>query len=160
MPFPPPLMLTTGPVAAYPEVLAALGRPIVYDTDPAFQHFYENVVDKARRALRLSTPPMILQGEAILGIEAAAAGLIGREDVVLNLVSGVYGKGFGGWARRHGREVIELTVAYDAAIDPAAVADALKARPDIAVVSVCHLDTPSGTVNPLREIGDVVAAHG
>ena len=82
-------MLTTGPVAAYPEVLAALGRPIVYDTDPAFQHFYENVVDKARRALRLSTPPMILQGEAILGIEAAAAGLIGREDVVLNLVSGV-----------------------------------------------------------------------
>ncbi|MDQ0471747.1 pyridoxamine--pyruvate transaminase [Labrys wisconsinensis] len=160
MPLPPPLMLTTGPVTAYPEVLAAMARPVVYDTDPAFQGFYEGVVEKARAALRLSNPPVILQGEAILGIEAAAAGLIRRDDVVLNLVSGVYGKGFGGWASRHGREVIELAVPYDAAIDPAAVAEALRRRPDIAVVSVCHLDTPSGTINPLAEIGAVVARHG
>ena len=156
----PPLMLTTGPVTAYPEVLAALGRPMVYDTDPAFQAFYEAVVEKARLAMRLAGPPVILQGEAILGIEAAAASLIARDDVVLNLVSGVYGKGFAGWAQRHGREVIGLAVPYDEAIDPDAVAKALAARPDVTVVSVCHHDTPSGTLNPVAEIGALVARHG
>jgi pyridoxamine---pyruvate transaminase len=35
---------------------------------------------------------VILPGEAVVGIEAAAASLIGPGDVVLNLVSGVYGR--------------------------------------------------------------------
>ena len=95
----------------------------------------------------------------MLGLEAAAAALIGADDVVLNLASGVYGKGFGSWAARHCRELVEIEVPYDDAIDPEAVRDMLKARPDIRILSVCHLDTPSGTVNPVREIGAICRAH-
>lgn len=156
----PPFMLTTGPVPAYPEVLSALGRPVLYDYHPQFQTYYEDVIGKLGKALRVSTPPVILQGEAILGIEAAAAGLIGRNDVVLNLVSGVYGKGFGPWAARYGGEVIELAVDFDDAIDPAAVEEAFRLRPDISVVAVCHHDTPSGTLNPIADIGRIVATQG
>ena len=156
----PELMLTTGPVPAYPEVLAALSNPLLYDGHPTFQNYYADVVEKLRRALRTSDSPVIMQGEAILGIEAAAAALIGKDDVVLNLVSGVYGKGFGRWAERYGREVVELAVPYDEVIDAAAVRDALQRRPDIRIVSVCHHDTPSGTLNPLHEIGAAVAESG
>lgn len=42
----PPLMLTTGPVPAYPQVLAALGKPVLYDYHPAFQAFYAEVIDR------------------------------------------------------------------------------------------------------------------
>ena len=90
----PPLMLTTGPVPAYPEVLAALGAPMIYDYHPAFQDLLCRGRGEARQALRTDIAPVIMQGEAILGIEAAAAALIGKDDVVLNLVSGVYGKRF------------------------------------------------------------------
>ena len=152
--------LTTGPVTAYPAVLQGLARPVSYDTDPTFQATYARVSEKARAALRCSGMPVILQGEPVLGLEAAAASLIGRDDVVLNLVSGVYGRGFAGWARRFGREVIEVEVPFDQAIDPAAVAEALRRRPEVTVVSLCHHDTPSGTLNPAAEIGRVVAAHG
>ncbi len=153
-------MLTTGPVPAYPEVLAALGKPVLYDYHPAFQSYYAAVVEKLRQALQIDNAPVIMQGEAILGIEAGAAALINKEDVVLNLVSGVYGKGFGNWAGLYGKEVIELAVPYDEIIDPQAVREALRSRPDITVVSLCHHDTPSGTLNPLHEIGAVVAEHG
>ncbi len=156
----PPLMLTTGPVPAYPEVLAALGSPVLYDYHPAFQTWYAAVIEKLRQALRTGIAPVIMQGEAILGIEAAAAALIAKGDVVLNLVSGVYGKGFAGWAARYGKELIELAVPYDEIIDPQAVREILHRRPDISVVSLCHHDTPSGTLNPLNEIGKVVAGHG
>ena len=156
----PLFTLTTGPVDAYPQVLRGLSRPVLYDYDPAFLKFYEEVTEKLQAALRTPHTPVILQGEPVLGLEAGAASLIARDDVVLNLVSGVYGAGFGFWAKRYCAEVTEIRVPYDRVIDPASVAAFLKARPEIRVVSVCHHDTPSGTINPVAEIGRVVAAHG
>ncbi|HEX4765348.1 MAG TPA: alanine--glyoxylate aminotransferase family protein [Lichenihabitans sp.] len=152
--------LTSGPVDAYPEVLRALSRTVLYDYDPAFLDHYAKVNEKARAALRMRTPPVILHGEPVLGLEAAAASLIAREDVVLNLASGVYGKGFGFWAKRYCAELVEIEVPFDEAIDPAAVEAAFRARADIRIVSVCHHDTPSGTINPIDEIGAIAARHG
>jgi len=156
----PIFTLTTGPVDAYPAVLRALSRPVLYDYDPAFLAFYESVNDKVQRVFHTQTPPVILQGEPVLGLEAAAASLITKSDVVLNLVSGVYGKGFGYWGARYAKEVVELAVPYNEVLSADAVADYLKKRPDVAVVSICHHDTPSGTVNPVAEIGAVVRAAG
>jgi pyridoxamine--pyruvate transaminase len=156
----PVLTLSTGPVPAYPRVLRALSRPVHYDFDMYFQHFYEEVTHKTARALRWPQPALVLQAEPAVGLEAAAASLISRNDVVLNLVSGVYGKGFGYWAARYAKEVVEVEVPYNEALDPQAVADALRKRPEVAVVSLVHHDTPSGTINPAREIGRIVREHG
>ncbi|WP_048646839.1 pyridoxamine--pyruvate transaminase [Nitratireductor soli] len=157
---PPVITLTTGPVNAYGEVLRGLGRSLLYDHDPAFQAFYERLVGKAQTAMRLSNKPVLMQGEPVLGLEAAAASLIARTDTVLNLASGVYGKGFASWARRHTPNVLEIEVPYNQAIDPQAVDEMLKAHPEISVVCVCHHETPSGTINPINQIGALVAAHG
>jgi pyridoxamine--pyruvate transaminase len=156
----PTFTLTTGPVDAYPQVLRGLSKPVLYDYDPAFLGFYERVTEKLRTALRTPHMPVILHGEPVLGLEAAAASLIARDDVVLNLVSGVYGAGFGFWAKRYCAELLEIRVPFDQVIDPERVAAQLKARPEIRLVSVCHHDTPSGTINPVAEIGRIVAAHG
>jgi general nucleoside transport system permease protein len=83
-----------------------------------FQKFYERVVEKARTAMRTTTRPVVQQGEPVLGLESAAASLIGKDDVVLNLASGVYGKGFGYWAKRYTPDLLEIEVPYNEAIDP------------------------------------------
>ena len=156
----PVITLTSGPVNAYPEVLRGLSRTVLYDYDPAFQLFYERLIEKTQRVMRLSNRPVIMQGEPVLGLEAAAASLISEDDTVLNLASGVYGKGFGYWAERYTANMLEIEVPYNEAIDPQAVADKLKANPQISIVAVCHHDTPSGTINPIDEIGEIVSAHG
>ncbi|MCZ4351958.1 alanine--glyoxylate aminotransferase family protein [Roseovarius aestuarii] len=157
---PPVFTLTAGPVDAYPEVLRALGTTVLYDYDPAFQAFYENVTLKAQKALKSDNPPMILQGEPVLALEGAAASLIAKDDVVLNLASGVYGKGFGYWAARYAKTVEEIEVPYDTAIDPESVRAFLKDHPEVKVVCVCHHDTPSGTINDIDAIGAIVAEAG
>jgi pyridoxamine--pyruvate transaminase len=157
---PPAFTLTAGPVDAYPEVLRAMGATVLYDYDPAFQAHYEAVARKAQEAMGTADVPVILQGEPVLGLEAAAASLIAKEDVVLNLASGVYGKGFGYWAARYAARVDEIEVAYDDCIDPEAVRAHLEAHPETAVVAVCHHDTPSGTLNDIDAIGAVVAEAG
>ncbi|MDR6951380.1 pyridoxamine--pyruvate transaminase [Ancylobacter sp. 3268] len=156
----PVFTLTTGPVDAYPAVLRSLAATVLYDYDPVFQATYQRVAQKLATVVKAETMPVILHGEPVLGLEAAAASLLGPGDVMLNLVSGVYSKGFEGWAARSGAEIVELAVPYDRVIDPAEVARVLAARPDITVVAACHHDTPSGTVNPVAEIGAVVRRHG
>jgi pyridoxamine--pyruvate transaminase len=157
---PPAFTLTAGPVDAYPEVLRAMGTTVLYDYDPAFQAQYETIALKAQKAMGMNIPPVILHGEPVLGLEAAAASLIAKDDVVLNLASGVYGKGFGYWAARYAARVDEIEVPYDDCIDPDAVRAHLKSHPETAVVAVCHHDTPSGTLNDINAIGEVVAASG
>jgi len=149
--------LTTGPVNCYPAVLQALGRPVLYDYDPAFLETYERVSLKARDALGVDAMPVILQGEPVLALEAAAASVVSPDDVVLNLVSGVYGDGYRYWLEPRCRDYLDIRTQFNQSIDPAEVAAMLKARPDITVVAVCHHDTPSGTINPVAEIGALVA---
>jgi pyridoxamine--pyruvate transaminase len=156
----PVITLSAGPVAPYPRVMRALAKPGCYEYDPSFQAFYESVAVKAGRALRWNGPALLLPYEPAAGIEAAAASLIGRDDVVLNLVSGVFGKGFGYWSCRYNKELLEIEVPYNEAIDPQQVADAFRRRPDIAVVAAVHHETPSGTLNPIREIGRIVSERG
>jgi pyridoxamine--pyruvate transaminase len=155
----PIFTLSAGPVAAYPRVLRALSRPVQYDYDAYFQGFYESVARKAADAMRVKDPALILQYEPAAAIEAAAASLIGPDDVVLNLASGVYGKGFGYWSARYNKELVEIEVPYNEAIDPQQVEDAFRKRPDIRIVSLVHHDTPSGTINPARDIGKIVRRH-
>ena len=112
----PAFNLTSGPSGATPATLAALGRPILHHLDPAFGALYQQTVELLQQAFGTSQSPVILQGEAVVGLEAAAASLIGPGDVVLNLVSGMYGRGYGDWARRYALEVIEIEVPYDSSV--------------------------------------------
>ncbi len=155
----PVFNVTAGPAGATAATLAAVGQPVLYPYDPDFLHRYANTAELARQAFGTTETPVILQGEAVLGLEAAAASLIRRDDVVLNLVSGIYGKGYGWWARRYAAEVIEVEVPYDSAVPAESVRAALAARPDVTVVAVVHCETPSGTMNDLDAIGPVVADH-
>lgn len=156
----PQFNLTGGPSGATAATLAALGRPIMNHLDPAFVELYAQTAELLRQAFGTAQTPVILHGEGVLGLEAAAASAIGPEDVVLNLVSGVFGKGYGYWARRHAREVIEVEVGYDRAVPPEAVAEALGRRPDVTVIAVVHCETPSGTVNDVDAIAAIARQHG
>ncbi len=156
----PVFNFSAGPSGATDPTRAALGRPVLYHYDPAFRQLYQEVIDQLGQAFACDEVPVILQGEAVLGLEAAAASLIGADDVVLNLVSGVFGKGFGFWARRYAREVIELEVPYNEINDPAEVRRALEQHPEVKVVAAVHCETPSGTINPIPEIAPMVREAG
>jgi pyridoxamine---pyruvate transaminase len=156
----PRFNLTGGPTGATPATLAALGSPILNHLDPAFVSLYEQTAGLAREAFGTAETPVVLHGEGVVGLEAAAASAIGPHDVVLNLVSGVFGKGYGSWARRYAREVIEVEVSYDSAMPPERVARALAHRPDVTVISVVHCETPSGTVNDIDAIAAIARQHG
>lgn len=155
----PRLTLASGPVDVTPETLRAMQKPVVYHYDPAFIETFARTTELMQRVFDTKHDVILMQAEAILGLEAAAASLIEPGTKVLNLVSGVFGKGYEGWIRAYGGEPIELAVPYNAAIDPDDVRRILQTQPDISVLSVVHSETPSGTVNPVREICRIAKEH-
>lgn len=154
------LNMAAGPVEVPPQTLRDMARPVMYHYDPAFKELFARTSALLKEVYRTRHDVVIMQGEAILGLEAAAASLISPGDKVLNLVSGVFGKWFQFFIEKEGGETIELAVPYNDAVDPEDVRDALKANPGVKYLSVVHSETPSGTHNPVREIGQVAREFG
>lgn len=156
----PVMNLAAGPVEATDRTLRDHARPILFHYDPAFLDFFEHTCALLQQVFNTKYDAVILQGEAMLGLEGAADSLISPGDKVLNLVSGVFGKGYERHIKRNGGEVIELAVPYNEAIDPEDVRKTLKRQPDIKVLSVVHSETPSTTNNPIRAIGRIAKEFG
>jgi pyridoxamine--pyruvate transaminase len=156
----PDFTLSAGPVMASPRVLAALGSPLTYHYDPAFLEAFRRTERKLARIFLTDNDVLLMQGEAVLGLEAAARGLVQSGTRVLNLVQGVFGKGMGAWLKDFGAELHELEVPYNDAVDAADVERYLEEHPGIELVTVVHSETPSGTVCELSAIGAIAHAHG
>jgi pyridoxamine---pyruvate transaminase len=157
---PPAFTLTAGPTATWPRVQAAMAAPILYDYDPVFLERFATLERKVAELFRTKSDIVLMQGEAVLGLEAAARSLVRPGAKALNLASGVYGKWFGLWLAEYGADLVEIEVPYNESIHPEQVERAFREHPDIALLAVVHSETPSGTLNPVAEIGPIAHDHG
>ena len=156
----PTFTLTAGPTAATARTLQALGQPILFDYDPVFLEKFRELERKVAELMGSSEDIVLMQGEAVLGLEAAARALTRPGMKALNLVSGVYAAWFGDWLREYGAEVVEVHVPYDEAVEAADVRQALVENPDVELVAVVQSETPSGIHNPVGEIASAVKEAG
>jgi pyridoxamine--pyruvate transaminase len=156
----PDFTLSAGPTMAYPRVLAAQGKQITYHYDPVFMEGFRRTERKVAEIFLTKSDILLMQGEAVLGLEAAARGLVRPGTSVLNLVSGVFGKGMGYWLKDFGAELHELEVPYNDSVDPADVERYLDEHPEIDLLTVVHSETPSGTLHDLASIGPIAHTHG
>ena len=157
----PDFTLSAGPTMAWPQVLAAQGKQITYHYDPAFLEAFRRTEQQGGGDLpHEDTTSCSCRARPILGLEAAARGLVRPGTPVLNLVSGVFGKGMGYWLKDFGAELHELEVPYNDSVDPADVERYLDEHPEIELVTVVHSETPSGTLHDLAAIGPIAHAHG
>jgi pyridoxamine---pyruvate transaminase len=156
----PDFTLAAGPTAVTARTLAALGSPVTYHYDPVFLEAFRRTEAKVGQIFRTQNEIILMQGEAVLGLEAAARSLVRPGMPVLNLVSGVFGKGMGYWLKGFGADLHELEVPYDEANDPRAVAEYLDEHPETELLCVVHSETPSGTFNDCSLIGPIARSRG
>src|SRR5262250_738139 len=116
----PDFTLSAGPTAASARTLAALGSPITYHYDPVFLEAFRRTEAKLGQLFKTENEVILMQGEAVLGLEAAARSLVRPGMPVLNLVSGVFGKGMGYWLKGFGADLHELGAPSDRAAAPRA----------------------------------------
>lgn len=152
--------ISAGPTTLTARTLAALATPVTYHYDPEFLELFREAERLSAQVLCTRQEVILLQGEAVLGLEAAARALVQPGTRVLNLVSGVFGRGMGSWLRGLGAELHELEVPYDQVVSPAAVAAYLDTHPGMELLTLVHSETPSGTLHDLAAVCEIASARG
>ena len=152
--------LSSGPVQGTDRTLRALSQQILYHHDPEFVEIFDQTTEKLKKLFKTKGDVIIMQGEALLGLEAAAFCSIEPGDKCLNLVSGIYGHLYAWYIESFGGKLVEVRTDYNKVINPADVEKAFQENPDIKIMSVVHSETPTGTLNPIKDICPIAKKHG
>jgi pyridoxamine--pyruvate transaminase len=156
----PAFTLSAGPTTAPPRVLAAQGLPISYHYDPVFLDRFRLLGELVGQVYGTDNDIILMQGEAVLGLEAVVVNVVRPGMKVINIVQGPYGKGMGYWLAGHGAKVVEVETDFREVPTPEMIEEVAAAHPDAEALTVVHVETPCGTVAPLKEIGEICRKYG
>lgn len=151
------LIYTPGPTMVPPRVLRALSKQIINpDLDPDFPDWFLETCQKTAEIIKTKNEILILPGEGMLALDAALNSTVKPKDKVLVFASGIFGHGFAGMVKDCQAEPIVIaTEGYDDILTAEQVKLAIEKYPNVSAITVIHCETPSGTLNPLKEIGRI-----
>lgn len=156
-----PIPMVPGPVKVPDEVLKAY--QVNYgsgDLEPEFLELYNQTEKNLQRIYGTQNQIAIQTGEGMLALWGALKSCIIPGDRVLVVATGVFGYGMADLAQAVGAEVRTVGYAYDETVhDLQRIEDAIaEFRPKM--ITVIHCETPSGTLNPIEEIGRLKEKYG
>jgi 2-aminoethylphosphonate-pyruvate transaminase len=161
---PPPkaVLLNPGPVNVDPEVREALAYPDVCHREPEVAALMATVREKIARVCGggEDRTGVLVTGSGTAALEAAFASIIPPDGRILILDNGHYGKRLREIVAAHGVPHASLEFGWTGRFDLDSIDRTLAADPGITHVGMVHHETSTGMLNPLREVGELVARHG
>ena len=145
-----------GPTPCPPEVLQAVGSPMVDHRGKHFAAIIQRTAERLKDFFRTEGDVLILSASGTGGMEAAVVNTLSPGDKVLVVSIGAFGDRFAAIAETYGAQVTMLPYEWGQAADPRDVRRALADDPAIKAVLVTHNETSTGVTNPLQEIARVV----
>ena len=128
------------------------------DVEPEYYQLYADVQEQLRAILATQNQIAIMTGEGMIGLWGALKSCIQPGERVLAVSTGVFGYGIGEMAAAIGAEVRWVEFGYDEIIRPEPVEQAIREFGPKMVTAV-HCETPSGTLNPVDLVGELVRQH-
>lgn len=155
------VMMTPGPTQVAENVRAVrsynVTSPIV---DRRFFDFYRETCRRMGECLGTEHPFYIMNGEGILGLEAACASLTEPGDRVLVLDNGVFGNGFADFVSMYGGVPVIAEFDYRRPISSQELKDYLEKDHDFKYATLVHSDTPSGVLNSVGVLCPLLKSYG
>jgi aspartate aminotransferase-like enzyme len=154
------LLMTPGPTALPPEVRESMARPIQNpDVQAEFASYYRTLLSKLADVYGTDDDVLVLAGEGMLGLEASVASLVDPGDEVLCLANGLFGAGFADLVEMHGGETVVHEIPADRGLAAGPVETIVEDN-DFAVATMVHCETPTGLLNDLDAVLDVLDEAG
>jgi alanine-glyoxylate transaminase/serine-glyoxylate transaminase/serine-pyruvate transaminase len=149
------LLMIPGPTNVDPAVLRALSKPTLSHGSSEFVKIFKETLDDLKEVFMTNTQVFAISGSGTLALEMAIANAIEPGDKILNAVTGFFGEYFVKMSKAHGAVPTVLEVEWGQSVKPEKIKDALK-EDDYKAVTVTHVETSTGVMNPIKEIGEIV----
>jgi aspartate aminotransferase-like enzyme len=149
------LLMIPGPTNVDPTVLRALSKPTLAHTDPQFVETFKEAIENLKKVFMTRHEAFAIAGSGTLALEIGVANIIEPGDKILNVVTGYFGDYFVKVSKAHGAACKILEAPWGKCVETRQVETALK-EDNYKAVTVTHVDTSTGVVNPISEIGQIV----
>lgn len=151
-----PIPMLPGPVTLHPDVLIAMGNDYGSGQyNDTFMSLYTATSQNIAKLMGTHNDVILMTGEGMLALWSALKSCLKPEDHVISIDNGVFGSGIGDMALSLGCIVEKISFPYDSTLhDLTQVEEAIR-RLNPVMLTAVHCETPSGTLNPLNELGQL-----
>jgi len=153
-----PRLMTPGPAMVPEDVLLELARPVIHHRSAEAKEVITEVAAGLKEVFQTRNDVLILTASGTGAMEAAAVNTVPPGGKALVLNAGYFANRWGSICKAFGINAVSLDTEWGQPVDPAQVANALKAHPDTVCVMGTLSETSTGTGHPVEAIGKVVAA--
>ncbi len=144
-------LLTPGPTPVPPEVLAAMGEPVIHHRSPDFKAVFAETRARLRQVFRTENEVLLFTASGTGAFESAVANLLSPGEKVLAVSHGNFGTRWQKMAAAFGCDVVPLTYEWGAAPRAEDVSRAL-AESGAKVALLVHSETSTGVVSDIRPL--------
>lgn len=156
------ILFSPGPVMTSARVKAALVHHDVCHRDDDYAAVVARLQQKLRPVFGATDQHemLLITGSGTAAMEMAISSVVPPGKKILIVTNGAFGERLDEIAALHGIGRVTLRYPWGTLPDPADVARALEADPQIAAAALIHHETSVGVLNPVGEIGRLCRARG
>lgn len=149
-----PIPMVPGPVIVPDAIRQVYLEPYGSgDLETEFFDLYTRTQKRLQAIMGTGNDIVIMSGEGMLSLWSALKSCLKQGDHVLVVATGVFGYGIGDMARSIGADVKTVGFGYDETIRNLEIIEAVISEFKPRMITAVHCETPSGTLNPLEELG-------
>ena len=152
-------LFTPGPTPVPPEVLAAMGAPVVHHRSPDFRPVYERTLARLREVCRTQSDVLLFTASGTGAFESAVVNLVTPGDPHLVVSAGSFGERWAAMTKAYGAGIDQLQYAWGETPDADDVRARLAAR-EAKAVWVVQSETSTGVVADVQAIAEAAKAAG
>ncbi len=152
-------LFTPGPTPVPPQVLAAMGEPVVHHRSPDFRPIYERCLERLRDVCRTQQEVLLFASSGTGAFESAVQNLVSPGERHLVVSAGSFGERWAAMTSAYGADVDHLRYAWGETPDPDDVRARLRER-DAKAVWVVHSETSTGVVADIRALAAAAKEGG
>jgi len=153
-------LFTPGPTPVPPQVLAALGEPVLHHRAPDFREVYARVLARLQEVHRTSADVLLFTCSGTGAFESAIVNLCSPGERVLAVSAGYFGERWAAMARTFGCEVEELRYAWGETPRAEDLERKLAETGPVSLVFLVQSETSTGVVADIESLARVVKAAG
>lgn len=149
------MVMIPGPTPVARSIQDQMGRETVAFGDPSFVNDYKGLVNDLRELFGTKGEAFVIAGTGTMAMEMAIANTTKRDDNILIISHGFFGDRFIDLCERKGLKADVLSSEWGKTVPVSEIEAKLKEK-NYAAVTVTHVDTATGVVAPIEEIGKMV----
>jgi aspartate aminotransferase-like enzyme len=153
-------LLTPGPTAVPPEVLAALAQPVIHHRERDYRDIYERCLARLRTVYRTDHDVLMYTTSGTGAFESAVANLTSPGERQLVLSAGNFGERWAGMVKAFGADLVHVRLEWGETPEPDDLRSALADAGDVRVVYLTHSETSTGVVCDVQALTAVARDAG